>query len=300
MFARIGDPIEVAFDGRGWLYLGLPGGDEGITFLGGSSSGGRSVFSFKALETGRYTLRFQLQDNAAGGRREEVVALRVVSGQEFEEFQARLVAAAGPQSAAEAAPADPQRVAAADRLFSLGEYGQAVAAYLEGYREGDPYVNDRIGASYAATGDHLAAVKYYRKNLGTPEPFSSRAAAGLVRAAVATADTPLLLEQLPALLQGEEAGPELLAVGRWQVAAGRYSLAQEVLREYVRRYPFGRGLEEAWFLLAQILEAQSPLRDLQAARDLYDRVYQQFPESPLAVRAQARRDYLDRHFFQIR
>jgi tetratricopeptide (TPR) repeat protein len=303
VLARAGDPIEIAFDGRGWLYLGLsaaePGRNAGVAFQGGGSSGGRSVFGFKALEHGQYTLRFQLQDNLTGGLLEEAVRLSVLPDKEF---SARLAGQTVPQASAVPGALDPDRVAAAERLYSLGEYDRAVAAFLDAYQEGDPYLNDRIAASYAATGDHLAAEKYYRRNLQTSGPLASQAVAGLMRAAVAGEDTALLLEQFPALLrtEGVQIGQELLEVGRWQAAAGRYAVALEAFQEYMRRYPAGRELDEICFLLAQLLEAESPFRDLRGARDLYHRVYEDFPESPLAAPAQVRRDYLNRHFFQIR
>jgi tetratricopeptide (TPR) repeat protein len=307
VLARVGDPIEIAFDGRGWLYLGLsaeqPGRSTGVSFQGGGSSGARSVFGFKALELGQYTLRFQLQDNLAAGLREEAVRLSVLPEEEFSARLERQRETASPASAvAGGVRPDPDRIAAAERLFTMGEYDRAVAAFLDAYQEGDAYLNERIAASYTATGDHLAAAKYYRRNLQAGEPFASQAVAGLVRTAVATADTALLLEQFPALLRSQQVdiGRELLEVGRSQLAAGRYAVAQEALREYLRRYPEGREVDEICYLLAQLLEAESPFRDLQGARDLYQRVYEDFPESPLAASAQTRRNYLNRYFFQVR
>jgi len=71
-------------------------------------------------------------------------------------------------------------------------------------------------------------------------------------------------------------------------------------RLHGRRHPDGDRLDEAAFVTAQLLESESPFRDLKRSRDLYDALLRQFPESAHAAEAAERLRYLDRHFFTVR
>jgi tetratricopeptide (TPR) repeat protein len=328
LVARRGDQLSVDLEGRGWLFLGISGSSvvagaaeggggrtaqkEGIRLAGSSTSGGKSSFTFQALEYGDYTLTFQLQDNKEGRLRNEVVHLQVLPEQQFSDTLSGLAAAAGSpaenalppeQPAASPAPAAiaPEVLQAGERLYNLGEYELALQEFLSAYQQGNPYLADRIAACYAATGEYLAAVKYYRQNLGAQGEFANRAVLGLTEAAVALGDAPLLLEAWPSLLALEDVpiGRELLAVARVEGQSGRYQLALTALYEYLQRYPAGERLDEAYFRLAQIHELESPYRDLRKARDYYRKVYEEFPESAYAAEASQRRLYLDRHFFLV-
>ena len=83
-------------------------------------------------------------------------------------------------------------------------------------------------------------------------------------------------------------------------AKGDVGLGIDLLSEYGRRYPEGKRMDEAAFVTARLLEAESPFRDLKRSRDLYAALLREFPESAHAEEAVARLQYLDRHFFTIR
>lgn len=296
VLARKGDTVAIELEGRGWLFLGLPSGrNPGVSYLSADSSGTRSSFSFKALEYGEYDLSFQLQDNARGLLQNETVRLRILPEEQFSESVARQAAVA--QSAAP----DPAQLAAAERLFAAGAFDLALAEYLKLYREADPLLNDRLAAIYAETGEPEAAVKYYQKNLSAPDPYGELAVVGLVRAGLAMGSEELVHEQLKSLLaiHSLPIGRELLDLARFLMAQGRAALALEPLQEYLRRYERGTELDRAWFILAQLYELDSPLRDLAKAREYYRKIYDELPESAYAAEAQARIRYLDRYFFNI-
>jgi tetratricopeptide (TPR) repeat protein len=168
-------------------------------------------------------------------------------------------------------------------------------------RSGDPYLNDRLGECYERTGEYLAAVKYYRENLGLKGEYGERAALGLVRSSIATEDSHLLLEVLPTLfsLESVQIGTELLAVARFQTEDRRFPVAIQALEQYIRRYPGGKKLDEVYFRLAQIYEVDSPYRDIESARHYYSLLYESFPESLYVEPAAERLDYLNRHFFLV-
>lgn len=302
LFARRGDQIGIDLEGRGWIYLGLDSGSgEGIEYLSSQYSQAKSSFSFKAVEYGAYKLSFQFQDNQNGVFRNQIVHIDVLPDADFRaalelhqqgfDYQKAMVTESEPGS----------RIDKAEALFSLGEYELALIEFTRNMRSGDPYLNDRLAACYEATGEHLAAVKYYRENLSLSGEYGDRAALGIIRAGVALKDPQLLNEVLPSLftLESGEIGSALLEVARFQTEGGRYATAIEALRQYMNRYPDGKQLDEAYYRLARIYEVDSPYRDLELSRDYYKLLYDNFPESPYAERAGERLNYLDRHFFLV-
>jgi tetratricopeptide (TPR) repeat protein len=315
LVARKGDPISVDLEGSGWIYTGLKSGevfttqeDQGIDFLSRQSYPNRTSFNFKAVDYGEYELTFQYQDHRNALVRSQVVQLQVVSEPEFAAAVQRQAARQQPGTHApregaapgvEPVPGPPVR--SADSLFDLGEYDLALIEYMRNMRSGDSYLNDRIAQCYERTGEYLAAVKYYRENLGLTGEYGERAALGLVRSAVATEDSHLLLDVLPTLfsLESVPIGSELLAVARFQTENRRFPVAIQALEKYIRLYPEGRNLDEVYFRLAQIYEVDSPYRDLESARHYYGLLYESFPESIYVEPAARRLNYLDRHFFLV-
>jgi hypothetical protein len=309
LLARRGDRIAIDMEGSGWIYVGLKpdrasgsSPEPGIRYLSGRSSQGKTSFIFEAADYGQYELSFQLQDNQRALVRSQTVSVKVLPEEDFQAaLDGQRQLRSGQEQVAAAEPAPGPRIDLADRLFDLGEYDLALVEYTRNMRSGDPYLNDRLAACYEATGQLLPAVKYYRRNLGLEGVYGDRAAVGLVRAGIALKDSRLLLEVMPSLfaLQSMPIGGELLEVARFQAESGAYRIAIEALQQYVRRYPDGNRLDEAYYRLAGAYEVDSPYRDLELARGYYQLLYESFPESLYAGRAEARLDYLDRHFFLI-
>jgi tetratricopeptide (TPR) repeat protein len=308
VLARAGDTVVIDLEGRGWLFLGLPGGSRGVSFAGSEPGSQRTSFSFKALELGEYDLAFQLQDNTRGVMRSQVVHLRVLPEEQFRSLvqsSAQPAGAAVQPAISGAAPVveriDPARLEKAERLFRAGLYDLALPEYLAVYREGDALLNDRLAAIYLGRGDAASAAAYYEKNLTSPAPYPQKAALGLVRAGLKLGSAELVLGNLPAVLgQGSvDIEAELLEAARLAAGQGRYPVAQDLLSEYLRRYPKGDRMDRALFQLAQLYELESPLRDVRLARSYYSRLYDEFPESEYAPEAHARILYLDRYFFHV-
>ncbi len=301
VLARKGDTVVIDLEGRGWLLL--PGERRGVSFTGSETGPQRTSFSFKALELGEYELAFQLQDNTRGAATGEVVRLRVLPEEKLREMLAAPLKAGSPPIAGSAAPEslDPARLQKAENLFAGGFYDLALPEYLAIYREGDPLLNDRLAAIYLQKGEAAAAAKFYDRNLYAAVPYARKAVVGLVRAGLAMASPELVLQQLPALLElpPAETQAELLGVAGFAASQGHHPLALELLTEYLRRYPRGTGLDEAYFQLARLYELESPLRDVRLAREYYRKVYEEFPESEHAGEAHSRILYLDRHFFHV-
>jgi TolA-binding protein len=84
---------------------------------------------------------------------------------------------------------------------------------------------------------------------------------------------------------------------RQEFNAGRIESGLSILADFAVQYP--SGTDEAWWLYAQFLEANSPSRDIKLALEYYRRLVQEFPQSNRASDAQRRIAYLERFFVNI-
>ena len=299
IYARIGDELQVGMDGTGYLFLGMPDAapQDGMTFKGKESRDGKTWFTFKALKLGTYDLGFQRQDNTTGTSTRQAVRVHVVSDQDFAS-----AVQGGSAADAQAGSTDVGDPAFADRLSGVGAYDAAIAELLKGYTEGNPSLNDRIASLYLRSGALDAAEKYYSKNLSPRNPYTDNAVLGMVDIAVAQRDQPQLMSLLRQLLADTAPGAEetLILSARMERDLGQVGIGLELVSEYSGRYPQGKWRDEAEFIAAQLLEAESQFRDLARARDLYQDIVTNQPESAFAGQAQDRVHYIDRHFFQVR
>ena len=85
----------------------------------------------------------------------------------------------------------------------------------------------------------------------------------------------------------------------WQeFDAGRVEQALQILDIMRIHYPMGS--DEAWWLYAQLLEANSPSRDIRLSLEYYRKLIDEYPLSRRVPEAQRRVSYLERFFFNIR
>jgi TolA-binding protein len=80
--------------------------------------------------------------------------------------------------------------------------------------------------------------------------------------------------------------------------AGRIVQALAVMDRFLMRFP--AGTDEAWWLMGQLLEANSPARDIALALEYYRRLVREFPQSQRVPAAQRRIAYLERYYFNIK
>ncbi|MGA2765702.1 MAG: outer membrane protein assembly factor BamD [Spirochaetia bacterium] len=298
IYARVGDDLQIGLDGSGFLFLGFPDRSpegDGMSFKGKETRDAKTWFSFKAVKLGTYDLDFLKQDNATGSSSKETVRVHVVSDSDF---QAAVAQSQGPAQVS-TEPGDP---AFAAKLSSLGQYDAAIAELLKGYREGNPELNDQIARLYYRTGSYDAAAKYFTKNLAEQGRLGESAVLGLARVAIAQNDQPELLSLLKRLLSVKDQGLEetLVAAVRFEREKQEVGLGIDLATEYLSRYPDGKWRDEADYLLARLLEADSQFRDIARARGTYKEILDRFPESAFAADAKRRIEYIDRHFFQVR
>ncbi len=269
-----------------------------MSFKAKETRGNKTWFTFKALKIGTYDLDFLQQDNSTGKSSKETVRVHVVSDQDFN-------AAVGQQPGLDSAGSgtvetgDP---AFAERLTSLGSYEAAIAELLKGYKDGNPALNDQIASLYMRLGSYDVAGKYYGKNLSAQNPYSQNAVLGMVRIAVAQKDQVGLMGSLKQFLAINDPAVEepLIQAARLEKSLGETGVGLDLASEYIKRFPNGTWNDEAEFLMAQLLEADSQFRDIARARTLYRDILSTYPESPFADTARQRLLYIESHFYQIR
>jgi len=300
--ARLGDEVQVPLDGPSFLFLGYADkakGEEGFKLKEREIQEKRTVFTFKALRLGSYDLSFSQQDNSTGKSRQEAVHVSVLSDPEY-----ALAAKALPATPAETGPEGGEDAVRenADRLYGLGKHAAALAEYLKVNRDDDAFLIDRIAGIYAKLGDSANAVTYWKKNLSAAPSFREAAVYGIADAALARKDADLLLLYMKPLLdlKARDIGDLLIGMARFLEGAGEAEVSQDLLQQYLRRYPQGPLLDEAYFLLGRIFEGTSPLRDIRRSRESYQTVVQKYPESTLVLKARERIRYIDQHYLYVR
>ena len=102
------------------------------------------------------------------------------------------------------------------------------------------------------------------------------------------------LQEAPSVI-----GPEEYVRWVWQEKdAGNVTAALEILDAMKDHYP--GGTDEAWWLYGQLLEANSPARDIRRSLEFYRRLIKEYPQSSRAGEANRRIVYLERFYFNIR
>ena len=301
IYARQGDEVQIGLDGPGFLFLGFPDKapqGEGMSFKGKENRNNKTWFSFQPLKLGTYDLDFLRQDNSTGQSTKETVRVHVVSDQEFGLAMSQQH---GPDQAS-GGQVEPGDAAFAERLSGIGANDAAIAELLKGYKDGNPALNDQIAGLYMRTKSYEAAGKYYEKNISPQTPYTPSAVLGMVHIAIAQKDQQAFMSYLKQFLAVKTPAMEetLIQAARMEKEKGETGVALDLAGEYTTRYPDGKWRDEATFLAAQILEADSRHRDISRARDLYLDVVQSYPEGAFASPARERLLYLERHFFEVR
>jgi len=82
------------------------------------------------------------------------------------------------------------------------------------------------------------------------------------------------------------------------LASGRVQGAVDALDRLLSLYP--SGTDEAFYLYAQALELNGPLKDIQRAYALYKKLCSDYPQSLFWDASAERVSYIERRYFDIR
>jgi hypothetical protein len=257
--------LEVPFRGTGWVYLGELGNRRGISYDSRRLDIENGItlgqsFIFRAEAAGTYILKFYKQDFIQDYIINDYV--QVIVGEADDSGRGRT-----------GAVIDRGRVVAEPRW---------------------PFVAEAAGST---------------SETASP-PAQAAAGTAAVPAAPSTANTSpspeVILPEVPAeraeasvVPEERSSSPEeYVRRARQEFDAGRVEQALAVLELMKQYYP--AGTDEAWWLLGQLYEANSPARDIRLSLEYYRRLVNEYPQSNRVDDARRRIAYLERYYFNIR
>lgn len=316
----VGEEVRLRLADGGWVYLGEESGDDGLSYRRRFSDDGDTVFIFSADAAGEYVARFQRQDLDQGVFRERRLAVKAVpqpaSGGGMDGAVAQVPAGdetapgAGDSAAGFGMPEDSEApdLDAAYALLEEGRRAEALDAFLQSYPPGDAEVHDTIASLARDLGRTETARSHWSENLDSQAPWARRARLGLFRTELGAGNGGAAWEHYAAL---EDAGAasatagaapgvtaeELLELGALLFDSNNRARALDPLEAYLGRGGTPENPAQLYYRLGRLYEER---RDARAAHRYYRRVVDDFPLSEYWEPAEARIQYLRRHFFDIR
>ena len=274
--------LDVAYAGGGWSYIGESSPDRLMTFFGRASGKDGTVFTLRSKKAGTTLLHFYKSDNLTGEYIDDYLAVTV------EDEPSVLGDRVTAPHYADVVPARPAR-----RLDDI--VGDPVRSAAEGAPSDrlpspEPAADEPSGAAPAKDGAAPA-----KDDVSTVIENTT----GAALAASAARTVPDVGEPPRAAAPAEEApDASLLEAARRAFEGGDFESALDRAR---RQLGSGAGRDdEALYLLGQIYESESPVRNIRSAIDSYDALVRDFPQSPLWERASRRSVYLKRFYIDIR
>jgi hypothetical protein len=269
----VGQLVEIPFRGINWVYLGELGNRLGIAYDSRRLDPEGQSFVFRAEAPGTYALKFYRQDLLRDYLLNDYVQVIV-----------------------EEAPA----ISSPGRFGPAVDRGRVVAEPRWPTALDEAAARDRdAGAVPSLGGASPAALP---ASAGSAPGASAGSAQGAQNpASPVSADAGAAAE--PGGTAEEAPAPAELSPGdyvsraRDEYNAGKIGEALASLGEFQQHYP--AGSDEAWWLYGQLLEANSPNRDIRAALDYYRRLVREYPQSRWYAEARRRIAYLERYYINI-
>ena len=257
--------LEIPFRGTGWVYLGELGNRRGMVYDSrrldiSAGSVEGQSFIFRAEIAGTYILKFYKQDFILDYILYDHVQVIVEEPENFE--PGRLI--------------DRGRVVAEPRWPPPPDFEAAA----------------QDSAGEAARPDTETRPATQRPQALLPGPLQPHDEWGV------EPETPSLAAPPPESLPGDALPDEYVRRARQEFDAGRVEQALAIMKTMEEQYPIGD--DEALWLYGQLLEANSPERDVRRAIDCYRKLVREFPQSKRVPDAQRRIAYLERYYFNIR
>ncbi len=306
----VGQLLEVPFRSAGWVFLGEQGARKGLPYDSRRLEKEGQSFIFRAELEGSYSLKFYRQDFINDYIVNDYVQVNVeappsgavVGGFSLPIDRGRVVAE--PRWPPTAAASGSATAATASSLLSLLPSNTAredagVASIPV------PSLSDAIVQGLAAQASPGAAASV----ANTTSPASTATALGpqsnpspIVPKAATTAGaittTPRTVRAVADTIKSDATPEVYFAAAKSEGDAGRSDSALAILDVFLDRYP--SGSDEALWLYGQLLEVNGPNKDIKSSLAFYQRLVQEYPQSPRYDDARKRVAYLERYYFDIR
>ncbi|AEF81739.1 conserved hypothetical protein [Leadbettera azotonutricia ZAS-9] len=281
--ATVGQLVEIPFRGTGWVYLGELGSRRGLSYDSRRLDQEGQSFIFRAEAVGTYALKFYKQDFIRDYILNDYVQVIVGEAPDSSGIgwfnppidRGRVVAEprwptieSGPTGTAPALPETP-----------VAETPQAVPQTQQPAVQTPPAA--AVPSPLAAPAQPPAPTRPVVSDDGIA-PVPQATASGS-----------------PAQSLPPDSSPaDYVTRAKQEYDAGRVGSALSVLDQLRQQYT--SLTDEALWLYGQLLEANSPGRDIRLALEYYRRLIREYPQSPRVPEAQQRISYLERYYFNLR
>jgi len=277
----LGQILEVPFRGTGWVYQGELGNRRGISYDSTRTDTERGVtlgqsIIFRAEAAGTFILRFYRRDYIQDYIINDYV--QVIVGEANDSGRGRT-----------GTVIDRGRVVAEPRWPSIPEATGSSSSETVSPSTGATSGATAVTGATAAVGttaetqrsDAVQAVEPAGPGVSSSTPATS--------APSQTAASPPAEVLLP---------EEYVRRAKQEFDAGRVEQALAIIDQMKQSYP--SGTDEAWWLLGQLYEANSPVRDIRQSLECYRTLVNEYPQSNRIDDARRRIAYLERYYLNIR
>jgi len=281
----VGQMLEIPFRGTGWVYLGELGNRRGLSYdsrrldtQGGNTLG--QSFIFRAETAGTYILKFYRQDFIQDYIINDYV--QVIIGEADDSGRGR------PFSAIERG-----RVIAEPRWPFVPEAADSTSGIVS--------PPPAAGTSAVTTPQRTDALQNVEPTGVEPAIRSSTpvTAAPSQTGASPSPDVTIPATSTERTRASESISPEeYVRQAKQEFDAGRVEQALAIIGQMRQRYP--SGTDEAWWLLGQLYESNSTVRDIKQSLECYRTLINEYPQSNRVDDARRRIAYLERYYLNIR
>ncbi|MCL2809148.1 MAG: hypothetical protein FWD24_03660 [Treponema sp.] len=286
--ATVGQTLEIPFRGSGWVYLGELTSKRGIVYNSRRNDVDGQSFIFTLEEAGTYALKFYRQDFIRDFILNDHV--QVIVGE-------APAAAAGWFNP----PVDRGRVVAQPRWPSPAEEALLQSGsrlntepVVSGIQDEPPLPQNNIPSQGTAESQpFVSQPPAFGTTVITPQDQSDSTVSSVTRNQDSTT-TAQIENAVPSRLEPEQ----YLQSARSTFDTGNVASAIALLNQFMEQYP--SGSDEAFWLLGQFYEANSPSRNILLSLDFYRRLVNEYPQSTRVNDARRRISYLERFYINIR
>lgn len=259
---RIGEYLDVEYPGRGWVYLGITDLSKNVTYFGRKLGTENTKYTFLGKEGGTVILHFYKEDVLTGTYIDDYLEVEI----DFEKTTSKVHVTA---------PA----------------YSEIVPKPVAKNTEKEPEVKteekptkEKDTLSENQTVVKKAPVKSKENTVSQKEPASKEEPAK---------ESVKEETLLPAL-----SPDELLSAAKKDFENKNYESSLENVQAFLLTAP--SNADEGWYLLGQIYESNSPVRDIKKAVEAYEKITSSYPASQLWDDANKRSVYLKRFYINVR
>lgn len=313
-----GQYLDVDYPGTGWIYLGESEKDTLFNYFGRKIGTGSTSFSLRAKKSGTSLLHFYKNDALTGEYIDDYLEVTVLG----EKGSGKVTA----PSYAEIIPAKPQR-----RIDRANERNKASEVLTSPKSQAENRAVTETKKEEKKS-EPLTKTQEPAKRQSQPQAqFSQSEGAGDIKTVIRTTDaekkeqessdsepaqtykqTPISSQSIqqeeneqissePTVVFEEsknEGDESLLEKAKKDFEAKNYELALSEAQEYYNTA--STRLDEALYLLGQIWESDSKVKNIRSSIDSYDSLIKNYPMSKLWKKANNRSIYLKRFYIDIR